>query len=471
MAHRPELIVIGSPTARLRPTDAGGIAAEYADVSDLDSLFQPEEHRFEALHPEIDHETLSRHFRVVAPEDRLEELAERLAGHRDIRAAYVKPAGSPPIADAKLVLLDLDHPDVAEPPSDPTPDYLSRQGYLEDAPIGVGALSAWNLAGGRGQGVNIIDCEFGWNFAHEDLQQNTTGLIHGTNIDNDEWVQHGTAVLGIFGGDPNQIGVTGICPEATVSGAAFGKSSARTIRWAADQLQPGDILLIELERTLNNDSGQSPFSPVEWWPDDFEVIRYAVGKGVIVVEAAANGNANLDDAIYDQAQQGFPDDWKNPLRAGGPDSGAILVGAGCPPSGTHGRTEVPSGDHAGELYVDRARCGFSNYGSRVDAQGWGWEVTTTGYGGLKPRHKDRDRWYMDRFNGTSSALPVVVGALACVQGVLRAKGLSPLTPAGARDVLRRTGSPQQAAPNRPTTQRIGNRPDIRAILRDAGVPT
>jgi hypothetical protein len=273
MAHRPDLIVIGSPTARLRPTDAGGIAAEYADVSDLDSLFQPEEHRFEALHPEIDHETLSRHFRVVAPEDRLEELAERLAGHRDIRAAYVKPAGSPPIADAKLVLLDLDHPDVAEPPSDPTPDYLSRQGYLEDAPIGVGALSAWNLAGGRGQGVNIIDCEFGWNFAHEDLQQNTTGLIHGTNIDNDEWVQHGTAVLGIFGGDPNQIGVTGICPEATVSGAAFGKSSARTIRWAADQLQPGDILLIELERTLNNDSGQSPFSPVEWWPDDFEVIR------------------------------------------------------------------------------------------------------------------------------------------------------------------------------------------------------
>jgi hypothetical protein len=38
-----------------------------------------------------------------------------------------------------------------------------------------------------------------------------------------------------------------------------------------------------------------------------------------------------------------------------------------------------------------------------------------------------------------------------------------LTPAQVRNCLRSTGSPQQDAPGRPATQRIGNRPDIRAF--------
>jgi hypothetical protein len=103
----------------------------------------------------------------------------------------------------------------------------------------------------------------------------------------------------------------------------------------------------------------------------------------------------------------------------------------------------------------------------VDAQGWGREVTTTGYGNLQGGTNE-DVWYTDTFSGTSSASPIVVGALAAVQGMLQAAGRPLMTPASARRCLRSTGSPQQDAPGRPLTQRIGNRPDIPALYRCAG---
>jgi hypothetical protein len=129
-----------------------------------------------------------------------------------------------------------------------------------------------------------------------------------------------------------------------------------------------------------------------------------------------------------------------------------VVGAGAPPPGTHGRNHGP----------DRSRLDFSNYGSIVDAQGWGREVTTCAYGDLQGGTHE-DEWYTDQFSGTSSASPIVVGALACLQGVARANGQL-LTPANARAHLRATGSPQQASPAAPVTQRIGNRPDVRALI-------
>lgn len=143
----------------------------------------------------------------------------------------------------------------------------------------------------------------------------------------------------------------------------------------------------------------------------------------------------------------------NPLNRSNRDSGAIVVGAGAPPPGTHGRDHGP----------DRSRLDFSNWGAVVDAQGWGREVTTCGYGDLQGGTNE-DEWYTDQFSGTSSASPIVVGALGCVQGVVRAQGKSPLTPVEARQLLRATGSPQQDAPGRPSSQRIGNRPDLRQMI-------
>ena len=72
------------------------------------------------------------------------------------------------------------------------------------------------------------------------------------------------------------------------------------------------------------------------------------------MEPAGNGNENLDDTSLFGSS--FPD--------GKPNSGAIIVGAGAACAGG-----APG----------RSRLGFSDYDSRVNLQGLGECVTTTGY--------------------------------------------------------------------------------------------
>ncbi|MFD0934048.1 S8 family serine peptidase [Methylobacterium trifolii] len=380
-------------------------------------------------------------------------MAKELFSVPGVEAAYVKPPAEPPMLNDMA-------PTLAEPPG-ATPDYRPRQVYLKPAPEGVDAVFAWEQPGGRGEGVTIYDVEGGWCFEHEDLVRNSLGLGGGIVSADMGWRNHGTAVMGVFGGDQEGRGITGICPDAKVGAVAiFEIGSAAAIRAAADKLRPGDILLIELHRPgpRNDYQGrqdQDGYVAVEWWPDDYDAIRYAVGRGVIVVEAAGNGAQDLDDPIYDQPAPGFPRDWINPYSRKGRDSGAIVVGAGAPPPGTHGSDHGP----------DRSRLEFSNYGALVDVQGWGREVTTCGYGDLQSGREEA--WYTDRFSGTSSASPIVVGALGAVQGILRSRKLPLLTPARARALLRNTGSDQTDGPDRPQSQRIGRRPDIRAMVEAA----
>ena len=65
-------------------------------------------------------------------------------------------------------------------------------------------------------------------------------------------------------------------------------------------MDPGDILLIELHAPGPNatGSGQFGYVPMEFWPDNFDAIRAITDLGYLVVEAAGNGQQDLDDAIY-----------------------------------------------------------------------------------------------------------------------------------------------------------------------------
>jgi hypothetical protein len=395
---------------------------------------------------------LSHYYRVDVEDHKLDDLAADVARSPHVKASYVKPA-------AALAGLNDMQPK-ASPAPPVTPDFTARQNYLDSAPGGVDARYAWTLPGGRGTGVRIIDVEGGWNFSHEDLRGNQGGVVAGTPLTVPDAVNHGTAVVGVFGGDG--VGVKGICPDALVMAAAATGSlgTAGAIHAAADRLSPGDLILIELQRAgprWNAGAGGEQGSlPLEWWPDDFDAIRYATSKGIIVVAAAGNGSENLDDPIYNTPGPGFPADWSNPFARGGRDSGAILVGAGAPPPNTHGSTWGP----------DRSRLDFSNYGSSLDAQAWGREVTTTGYGDLQGG-TDPGTWYTDRFSGTSSAAAIVVGVLGCLQGIKRAQGAPLLTPATARALLRTTGSPQQDALPFPASERIGNRPSLAQMIGGA----
>ncbi len=396
---------------------------------------------------------LSLFYRVRAPQERLTELAERLRHSAIVAGAYLKGRAELPTPSADCTPLPQE-------PGPVTPNLQPNQGYLRKAPGGVDAKFAWTKTGGSGAGVQIIDVERAWRFTHEDLLSNPGGVIAGYPPSIQRMENHGTAVVGVLRGERNSRGVSGICPDADLRAICTfdsdgEESTASAILQAIPFLEPGDILLLEMHRLGPPDyEAGNRYIPVEWWYDDFVAIQTATAAGVIVIEAAGNGASDLDDPLYDTPKPGFPAEWANPFDRNAADSGAILVGAGAPPSGSWGN--------------DRSRLDFSNYGLVVDAQGWGRDIVTLGYGCLQGG-SDKNRWYMGQFGGTSGASPMAAGAIACTQGRLDALGKPRLTPATARGLLRSTGSPQQAEAGFPVTERIGNRPDLKEMFGSLGL--
>jgi len=467
---QPELIALAKPAVALRAIDRrliseAGIPTAKAEKklskyeAIMKPLFGPSEERVESMVRAQESLAstslmpLSGFYRIEAQEKNLEKIQKDMLEEDLFDGVYIKPPVEAPEEINTMVA-------AADAPPSSTADFSARQIYLNAAPDGVDARWAWTQAGGKGDDVRIVDLEGNWRFTHEDLMQNQGGVIGGSVIDDLGWRNHGTAVIGEFGGDINGFGIQGICSDATTSAVSFsGLGTGGAINLAASRLRAGDILLLELHRpgprhNFQSRSDQKGYIAIEWWPDDFAAILNASRQGIIVVEAAGNGAEDLDDAIYEIPGFGFPSDWINSFRRSNRDSGAIVVGAGAPPPGTHGRTHGP----------DRSRLGFSNYGALIDAQGWGREVTTCGYGDLQGGLNE-DLWYTDTFSGTSSASPIVVGTVGCIQGMAKARGRAVFTPAEIKDALRTTGSPQQVASGRPLTQRIGNRPDIRALAQ------
>jgi len=311
---------------------------------------------------------------------------------------------------------------VARPPAglDVTPDFTDLQGYLFDPEPGVNAPYAWTVPGGRGEGVFIIDVERGWNWNHEDLPQ---PFFHDPANPPPSDVNHGTAVLGELGGKNNGFGVLGIVHAAALGGAnRLDAGSAAAVNLAAANLPVGGFILIEVQV-----SGPGGFLPMEWEQATFDATLSATAAGKHVVAAGGNGSRNLDDPIYNNA-----------FNRGFRDSGAVIVGAGTPLT------------HVAES--------FSNYGSRMDANGWGSSVTSTGYGDLY-NGGGTNSWYTDGFSGTSSASPIVTGSAAAVQGVALAGGPGNLPPLDLRQLITDTGTP-----HRDPTRNIGPRPNLEAAI-------
>ena len=352
------------------------------------------------------------------------KIARALNRNRSIYKAYVAPR--PTVA----------MPAGAAPGSR---NFEPAQGYLYDAPDGIGAEAVWPLAGAKGQRVTVCDIEGNWNLKHEDLPKGIK-LLGGTPIPNLGWRNHGTAVLGEMVAVPNKFGCVGIChkAKAAVQSAVINGvfNTAGAINNAASKLKKGDVILIELHAIGPN----GKFVAMQFWPDVFAAIKAATKKGITVVEAAGNGNENFDLPIYNGTG----------LQK---DSGAIVVGAGIPPSNhfDFDNSYTPIG-------VPRSRIWFSNYGKIVDVQGWGWHVTTLGYGDAQGGPENK--WYSLRFSGTSSASPIVTGAVAVLQGHSKAKNGSPLTPGAVRKILKQTGTKQVPGPGVPLSQKIGPLPNL-----------
>lgn len=462
---KPEIIVVAHADAvlQMHGTRVQGAAASAAPLESALAetgararpLFGPSEERIRARRRESPWELpdLSLYYRVSVDGDH-EDVAARLNEEESVAGAYVKV----PARVDEEVLPASAAADPGTPMALVSPDFGSRQGHLDAAPGGVNARTAWTKPGGDGTGVQVVMVGGAWRLTHEDLAGGVGGIIAGQPIDAVSFRNHGTATLGLVRAIRNDRGVTGVAPACGVRQVAtFGLGTANAIRAAADALPAGGIVLIEWQRPGPGSTGvgSAGFLPLEWWPDDFAAIAFATAKGVIVVEPAGNGSVSLDDPLYDTPAPGFPATWKNPFKRSQADCGAILVGAGAPPPGTHGHDRGP----------DRSRLGFSNAGASLDVQGWGAELTTLAYGDLQGGPSE-DVWYTDNFGGTSGAAALVAGVAASLQGMQLSGGKRPpLTPADVRRLLRLSGSPQQDGPDGPAdTHRIGSRPDLLALM-------
>jgi len=354
-------------------------------------------------------------FQVEVRGGAMAATAEALADHGAVELAWASPGLVPPPR----------RPD----PKTPEESYLALQRYhLSDQ--GVGSRDAWKL-GFTGKGVRISDVEYGLNLGHEDIPAGRVAREKGITPINpfSEHHDHGTAVMGIAIAQPDKAGIRGIAHGAEggiypIYTEQHGLRAADAILKACGDSDIGDIVMLEMQTVAG-----TGYAPMEVEADVWMATRTCVDAGIVIVAAAGNGTQDLDgEPLSFWRQRG--------------DSGAIMVGAG---RGAHGSREAES---------------FSNYGKRVDLQGWGSSVFSLGYGDHAMTDGDPDRSYTAQFGGTSAATPMVAGAAALLQQAARQQLGKPLDPDTLRQHLRSTGRKHQGP------KRIGELPDVpRAIER------
>jgi len=307
---------------------------------------------------------------------------------------------------------------------------------IKPAPNGIDAIYAWDVVAGAGDGIHVVDIENGWRLDHDELK---TARVNSISVFGARDVDHGTAVAGIVVGADNGVGTIGIVPNADLDlvtvDRGFGVFDlAAAIDAAAADLVRGDVLLIPLGQPFaleNNADVLVEFNrPVQ------NAIARATLRGITVIEAAGNGDIDLDTTPA--AAHTRPE---SPTF-----SGAIVVGAG--------QFTGPALDK-----WKRAKFGTlgTTFGSRVDCFADGQTVRA-------PSSAATDAYQF--FSGTSSASAVIAGAAASLQAMIRAATGGVLAPADVRRLFR---SALLGTLTDNPLERIGPLPDLREITRAQGL--
>jgi len=331
-----------------------------------------------------------------------------------------------------LMAITFSHYVLSNEAPEPTDFEKHYQTYLADkTPFGIGVRDCgWTAPGGFGENIKLVDVEMAWNTFHEAFPP--LFFTYGTLLDNFFARSHGTGalglvaakndgkyargIIGLFKGKGAQIGYASVCPSKDCS-----PDVAMAIQKAREAVGKGGVIMIEYsmmgpkiwDEAKCPCGGQCNYLPVEYDQPVYDAIKEAIDKGVTVVEAAANGVVDLDNPIYENKF--------NRNR----DSGAIIVAAADAPG--------------------QPLC-FTNWGSRVDVHGPGTFVGSLGGFGLYSNggcKECENHYYSFTFGGTSSATAIVAGVAGLVQSVAIAKLGKPLGPRQLRELLVKTGTPQQ----------------------------
>ena len=283
-----------------------------------------------------------------------------------------------------------------------------------------------------GTGIKVRDIEYGCNFNHEELNSVNVSIAPGMTISTSaksSYTEHGTSVFGVVMADKGTYGVSGLAygaqemilfPEWQQS----GYDRVFAVSQAIQNSQSGDVIIYEMQAY----DASNNLLPAEYDLTVWNLTKAATDAGIIIVEAAANGSLNLDSSTYaDYMSRG--------------NSGAILVGAGSPS-------------------INHFKSTFSNYGSRVDVQGWGGNVFTTGFtGSYITIGGDLNQSYTN-FVGTSSATPMVASCVIVLQSYYHGLTGNYLSPLEMRNLLVNTGIPQ----GNPITGNVGKLPNMQSAL-------
>jgi len=330
-------------------------------------------------------------------------------------------------ADPAVLRVEVDQ--LLQPARVPNDPRFPAQWQFKQDAVGINIQPAWDITGGAGTVVAIIDTGVrphpdlvgnllaGHDFISDPVSAGDGDGRDGNADDEGDWTRagecsewtrasysswHGTQVAGIAGARAdNREGIAGVAHDAGVLPVrVMGKCGARTsdvldaIVWSAGGEVPGVPANPHPAEAINlSMSGWGECSA-----SYRQAIDAAVSRGTTVVVAAGN---RAGDAA-------------NALPANCPNVIAV----------------------AGSNYMGR-RMTMSNHGAIIDITAPGQDILTTRVSGATTAYGTR----YEAEHGTSMAAPHVAGVVALMQ----AAAARPLTPGRIERILRQTARPMPVA--------------------------